>query len=46
VDNIIKTHRKFINNKKVLFKNASDIKKVVDILNKDRVVLISGMRFA
>jgi len=44
--NLLKSNRAFLQNKKVLFKNSQKIKSIVDILNKDRVVLISGMRFA
>lgn len=46
MDQILKNNRKFLLWKKVIFWNPEKIKKLVSTLNRDRVIMISGMRFA
>ncbi len=46
MDNILINNRNFLEGKKVLFWNPEKIKTLVSILNRDRVILVSGMRFA
>ena len=45
MDNILLNNRKFLESKKVFFGNPEKIKRLVSILNRDRVILISGIRF-
>jgi len=43
---IIEKNRSFLWGKKVLFGNPTQIKEIVNILNTDKVVILSGIRFA
>lgn len=46
MDNILVNSKNFLEWKKVIFGNPEKIKRLVSVLNKERVILVSGMRFA